>query len=300
MEREIKKFIDHLRYERNLSEETIRSYSADLAQFSGFLDEEFEAGKKHRAKDVDVLSIRSFVGFLHKERRKKSSIERKIVAIRSFFRYLCKEGILNSNPASAISLPKKEKRLPKYLSVDEIFHFLNSPDKTTPQGKRDSAILELLYATGIRVSELVGLNLNDVDFREMTIRVIGKGKKERLLPFGSKALETMKEYLLVFSPKREKGPSPDAFFLNLRGGRLTSRSVRRIVDKYIKQTSIMTKISPHSIRHSFATHLLNAGADLRSIQELLGHSSLSTTQKYTHLDAAKLMEVYDKAHPRAR
>ncbi len=300
MQIEIKKFINHLRFERNFSEETIRSYSADLAQFSEFLDNEFEPGKKHRAKHVDILSIRSFVGYLHSARSKKSTIERKIVAIRSFFKFLCKEGLLASNPAAAINLPKKDKRLPKYLSVDEIFLFLNSPDKSTLQGKRDSAILELLYATGIRVSELVGLKLNDADFREMTIRVIGKGKKERLLPFGNKALESMKDYLLAFSAIREKGASPDAFFLNLRGGQLTSRSVRRIVDKYIRQTSIMTKISPHSIRHSFATHLLNAGADLRSIQELLGHSSLSTTQKYTHLDAAKLMEVYDKAHPRAR
>lgn len=300
MDKEIKKFIDHLRFERNLSEETIRSYSSDLAQFSDFLNNEFEPGKKHQAKHIDVLSIRSFVGYLHSARRKKSSIERKIVTIRSFLKFLCSEGILASNPAAAVSLPKKEKRLPKYLSVDEIFHFLSSPDRSTPYGKRDSAILELLYATGIRVSELVGLKLNDVDFREMTIRVTGKGKKERLLPFGSKALDSMKDYLLAFSSIRERGSSPDAFFLNLRGGCLTARSIRRIVDKYIKQTSIMTKISPHSIRHSFATHLLNAGADLRSIQELLGHSSLSTTQKYTHLDAAKLQEVYDRTHPRAR
>ncbi len=299
MNEEIKKFINHLKFERNFSEETCRGYLADLLQFFDFLDKEFEPGKKHAAKDVDVLSVRSFVGFLHKTKKKKSSIERKIVSLRSFFKYLCKEGSLTANPAAAITLPKKDKRLPKYLSVDEIFHFLNSPDRSSQTGKRDSAILELLYATGIRVSELVGLNLNDIDFKEMTIRVIGKGKKERFLPYGSKALDSMKDYLLAFSKIREKGHSPDAFFLNLRGGRLTSRSVRRIVDKHIKQTAIMIKISPHSIRHSFATHLLNAGADLRSIQELLGHSSLSTTQKYTHLDAAKLMEIYDKAHPRA-
>lgn len=300
MDKEIRKFINHLRFEKNFSEETCRSYLSDLTQFSEFLDKEFEPGKEYKAKDVDVLSVRSFVGFLHKGKRKKSSIERKIVAIRSFFKYLCREGLLSSNPAASVILPKKEKRLPKHLSVDEMFHFLNSPDRSALKGKRDSAFLELLYATGIRVSELVGLDLNDVDFRERIIRVLGKGKKERLLPFGSKALESMKDYLLSFSQIRQKGDSPDAFFLNMRGGRLTSRSVRRIVDKYIRQTSIMTKISPHSIRHSFATHLLNAGADLRSIQELLGHSSLSTTQKYTHLDAAKLMEIYDKAHPRAR
>jgi len=289
-----------MRFERHFSEETCRSYFSDLSQFTYFLDNEFEPGKKHAPRDVDTLAVRSFVGFLHRARKKKATIERKIVSLRSFFKFLCREGVLTSNPASSVALPKKEKRLPKYLSVDEIFHLLDSPDISKPQGARDSFILELLYATGMRVSELVGLDLDDIDPSDMMVRVFGKGRKERLLPFGRKAKESLANYLHRFSSVRDRARSPDALLLNMRGGRLTSRSVRRIIDSHIRNASITIKISPHSIRHSFATHLLNAGADLRAIQELLGHSSLSTTQKYTHLDAGKLMEIYDKAHPRAR
>ncbi len=299
MQKSIRKFVEYLRFERHFSEETCRSYLSDLTQFAHFLDSEFEPGTKHSPKDVDLLAVRSFTGFLHRGRKKKSSIERKIVALRSFFKYLCREGILTVNPAASISLPRKEKKLPRHLSVDEIFHLLDSPDMSTPQGARDLFILELLYATGMRVGELVGLDLDDIDPAEMIVRVFGKGRKERLLPFGSKAKEALRNYLALMSMIRGKAKSPDALLLNMRGGRLTARSVRRIVDTHIKRASIATKISPHSIRHSFATHLLGAGADLRSIQELLGHSSLSTTQKYTHIDAAKLMEVYDRSHPRA-
>ncbi|MEW5806897.1 MAG: tyrosine recombinase XerC [Acidobacteriota bacterium] len=300
MRESVHKFIEYLRFERHFSEETCRSYLSDLAQFARFLDSEFDPGKKHKAEDVDVLAVRGFVGFLHRTGKKKSSIERKIVSLRSFFKFLCREGVLNANPAASVTLPKKERRLPKHLSVDEVFHLLDTPDKASPQGARDSAILELLYATGMRVSELVELSLNDVDITEMTVRVMGKGKKERLLPFGSKARDTLQNYLRLMSPVRDWAKSADALFLSMRGGRLTARSIRRIINIHISRASIATKISPHSIRHSFATHLLNAGADLRAIQEMLGHASLSTTQKYTHMDATKLMEIYDKSHPRAR
>ncbi len=234
---------------------------------------------------------------LHYKKLKKTSISRKLATIRSFFKYLHREGFVKKNPAKLVSSPKVQKALPRFLTVDEVFALMDSPKGDTFQAARDKAILELLYSSGVRVSELTTLDINDSDIKESVVRVKGKGKKERILPTASKAVEVMKNYLpeRILLKKRSQ-----ALFLNTRGGRLTQRSIRRIVDKYGRMIALKGHLSPHALRHTFATHLLHGGADLRSIQELLGHSSLSTTQKYTHVDIAHLIEVYDKAHPMAK
>jgi integrase/recombinase XerC len=240
---------------------------------------------------------------LYQEKRKKSSIARKLATLRSFFRFLCREQVLEMNPARLVSSPRLEKKLPKVLSVDDVIRFIETPDTDTVLGKRDRAILELLYATGMRVSELAGINLDHIDFKNESILVRGKGRKERIVPFGSKAKEAMHAYmgmrgeLLVEAPEEQRDPM--ALFLNYQGTRITTRSVGRMLDKYVLQCAMAHDVSPHSLRHSFATHMLSAGADLRSIQELLGHARLSTTQIYTQVSMEKLMEVYDKAHPKA-
>jgi integrase/recombinase XerC len=232
------------------------------------------------------------LSFLHRK-NKKSSIARKISTLRSFFRYLVREQLATSNPAKSVSTPKVEKPLPTTLTVDEAFRLMDSP--TEKEGLRDRAILELLYSSGIRVGELVGLNVNHLDLDLCIVKVMGKGRKERIVPVGMKAIEALKAYL------EERGglEGEEALFVNLRGGRLTARSVHRLVKKYTRRSGIFRKVSPHSLRHTFATHLLDAGADIREIQEMLGHASLSTTQRYIHLSLGKLMEVYDKAHPRS-
>ena len=227
-------------------------------------------------------------------------MSRKVSALRSFFRYLVREGKLADNPADRISLPRLERKLPRHLNVKEAGLLVESPDSSTALGARDRAILEILYATGLRVAELTGLNLTDIDFGKMILRALGKGSHERMVPFGKQARKALRVYL-----KRRpelcgrQVPDADALFLNYRGGRLSSRSVRRSLDGYIRQTAVRNRISPHGLRHSFATHLLDAGADLRSIQELLGHASLSTTQRYTHVSTERLREVYRKSHPRS-
>jgi integrase/recombinase XerC len=230
-------------------------------------------------------------------------LARKIAAQRSFFRYLVGEGILPQNPAEMVSTPKQDKPLPIFLPVDEVFALVETPDISTIWGARDRAILEVLYSCGIRVSELVGLSDGDADFFLGILKVYGKGGKERIVPIGAKALKALQEYLpqrdRVLARRNLKG-SKSPFFINPRGGRLTSRSVARILQKHILKCGLLRKISPHALRHSFATHLLDAGADLRSIQEMLGHVSLSTTQRYTHISMDKLMDVYDRAHPRAK
>jgi integrase/recombinase XerC len=226
-------------------------------------------------------------------------VGRKLASIRSFYRFLVREGLLESNPLEGIATPKAEKRLPKFFSVDDIFRLMDAATGDKSAIARDKAILELLYSSGLRVSELESLNLNELDLSEGMVKVMGKGRKERMIPVGNKALEAVREYLKYrdsFGRVRDE----KALFLNCRGGRLTSRSVARIVDKYLRRAGVAGHGSPHTLRHSFATHLLDAGADLRGIQELLGHASLSTTQKYTHITTDKLMEVYDKAHPRAK
>ena len=241
---------------------------------------------------VDRLAIRRYLSFLHRK-NKKSSIARKLSTLRSFFKYLVREQLIPSNPAKTVSTPKVEKFLPTTLTVDEAFRLMESPAKN--KKLRDCAILELLYSSGLRVGELVGLNPNQLELDLGIVKVMGKGRKERIVPVGLKAVEALKAYLEERGALDGEGP----LFINSRGGRLTARSVGRLTKKYTQRSGIFRKISPHSLRHSFATHLLDAGADIREIQEMLGHASLSTTQRYTHLSLGKLMEVYDKAHPRS-
>jgi len=241
---------------------------------------------------VDRIGLRKYLSFLHR-RNKKSSIARKVSTLRSFYKYLVRERLVPSNPAKAVSTPKVEKLLPTALTVDEAFRLMEAPAEK--KGLRDRAILELLYSSGVRVGELVGINVNQLDQDLGIVKVMGKGRKERIVPVGLKAIEALKAYLQERGDMGEEEP----LFVNSRGGRLTARSVGRLVKKYTKRSGIFRKVSPHSLRHTFATHLLDAGADIREIQEMLGHASLSTTQRYTHLSLGRLMEVYDKAHPRS-
>jgi len=293
MRREINQFLDYLRHEKNSSSHTLSSYETDLIQFARYLD---ERGVKLRG--IDNILLRGFLADLHERKLKKTTTARKLAAIRSFLQFCLRKNWLEDNPAKTVVTPKQEKPMPSFLSEEEMANFLDLPQSNELLDLRDKAILELLYATGIRVSELTGLSLEDVSFDEKLVRVRGKGKKERLVPFGRKAEESLVSYLRARSSipgqEREK-----ALFTNYVGGRLTSRSVERVVDKYIRLTAMRRKISPHSLRHSFASHLLSRGADLRVIQELLGHESLATTQKYTHLNLGQLLEVYRKSHPRS-
>lgn len=302
MEKHIIGFLDYLKYERGASENTLDAYARDLKKFFYFLKANNSSGKYPEVKDISVENIRGFIGGLFRGKQKRSTIGRNLAAIKSFFKYLVKKDILEKNPADHVSSPKVENRLPATITVDEAFSLVEAPKSDKPLEKRNRAILEVFYSTGIRVSELVGLDLDSVDFESGVIKVLGKGGKERISLLGSKALPVLKDY---FKDGREllinkKNYTETALFLNASGGRLSSRSVERVVDKYIKVAGVNKKISPHSLRHSFATHMLDSGADLRSIQEFLGHASLSTTQKYTHVSVDKLMEVYDRAHPRAK
>jgi len=304
----MEKFLEHLRVERNASEHTLRSYASDLEQFYQFLISRGAGAegepRELRVEKIDPLTIRAYLNALHGQ-HKKSSLARKLATLRSFFRYLLDEGGITQNPAEWVATPKQEKLLPNFLLVDEIFTLLESPEGETVWDARDRAILETLYSCGLRVSELVGLDDEDVDWQGGLVKVLGKGRKERIVPIGQKAIEALKAY----RPRRDealarlgisRGGRGQPLFINRRGGRLTTRSVGRILQKYIRKSALLRKVSPHALRHSFATHLLDAGADLRAIQEMLGHVSLSTTQRYTHVSTAKLMEVYDRAHPRAR
>ena len=301
MEKLIEQFLEHLRYERNVSEHTLRNYSSDLEQFVHFLNPDGTTAPA--ISQIDHLTIREWMATLHSDQKKKSSIARKLAALRTFFQFLVREGVLEMNPAKLVSTPKLEKKLPKHLSVEDAIRFIESPDPETDLGKRDRAMLELLYATGVRVAELTTLNISDVDFRNQLIRVTGKRRKQRIVPFGDPAGEAIRTYLTVRDKFLFNAPisrrDDEALFLNYQGTRITTRSVGRMVDKYIQLCAGMHNISPHALRHSFATHLLDSGADLRDIQELLGHARLSTTQVYTHVSMEKLIEVYDKAHPKA-
>ena len=294
MRRELNEFLDYLRYERNASAHTIAGYRSDLGQFGGFLEE-----RGLPLRRVDNVLIRGFMAELHLRKLKKSSSARKLAAIRSFFRFAVKKKWVSENPARMVATPKQEQHVPSFLSEHEMAGFLEIPDSGKPLDLRDRALLELLYASGIRVSELVGINLEDMSLGERLIRVRGKGKKERLLPFGRVAGERLAAYLRSRPVLVQDRVGETGLFLNYQGRRITSRSVERIVDKYIRLTAIKRRISPHSLRHSFASHLLGRGADLRVIQELLGHESLATTQKYTHLNLGQLMDVYHKSHPRS-
>jgi integrase/recombinase XerC len=299
----IEQYGAHLRVERNLSRHTLRNYLSDLKQFRRFLlEKEFcqDKEKKISVREVDLLIIRAYLGMLAKVCR-RSSIGRKLAALKGFFRFLAREQLIACDPVSTIATPKQEKPLPAFLSVDDVFRLLGTRQGIGILEVRDRAILEVLYSTGVRVSELVGLNWSDIDSQLGIIRVIGKGSKERIIPIGEMALQALRDYGMEQEQKlrrKSKGEAP--VFLNRRGGRITTRSVARIVEKRLRTAGIPIRVGPHGLRHTFATHLLNSGADLRVIQELLGHASLSTTQRYTHVNLDQLTAVYDRAHPRAK
>lgn len=292
MKEEIEQFCRYLETERNLSAHTVSAYGSDLAQFSAFLA---GPGGQSAPEQVDHLTIRRYLAQLHKGHT-KSSIGRKLSAIRALFRYLLREGRLDKNPAELVGTPKKEQRVPFHLNIDQVTALVGAPPGSAGLPLRDRAVLETLYSCGIRVSELTGMNVGDLDLDGGLARVLGKGGKERIVPVGAFAREALAAYLEERACPAASAP----LILNARGGRLTRRSVGRIVDAHMLLIATMRKVSPHTLRHTFATHLLEGGADLRAIQELLGHASLSTTQKYTHVSIDRLMEVYDKAHPKAR
>ena len=302
MENFIQQYAAYLRNERNVASHTLRNYLSDLAQLRQFLIEKglcLDQDGIVDVRKVDIYVVRAYLAALTKN-RKKSSIGRKLAALKGFFRYLVATRTIEKDPLLLIHSPKQEKPLPNFLSVDDVFRLLDALKVDSSLDVRDRAILEVFYSTGIRVSELVGFNWSDVDFQLGIIRVVGKGSKERIVPIGEVALQTLRDY---GQEVRKKWHLPCAgenpVFLNNRGGKITTRSVARIVEKHLREAGIAVKMGPHGLRHSFATHLLNSGADLRVIQELLGHASLSTTQRYTHLNLDQLTAVYDKAHPRA-
>jgi integrase/recombinase XerC len=296
MKRAIRAFLEDLKHRRGLSSNTVSSYESDLIQFQVFLEEELG---KSQPKSVDVLAIRSFLAHLHGQGMARASIARKLAALRTFFRFLVREGTIESNPARLVSTPRLDRKLPERIEENEVERLLEAPDPTTPLGRRDRAMLELLYAAGLRIGELTGLDLSTCDMGSRLVRVRGKGNKERIVPFGEPAEEALSSYLRDRRALVALGEGTDALFLNHRGGRLTARSVRRLMDRYLQLTALRSGLSPHSLRHAFATHLLENGCDLRAIQELLGHQSLSTTQKYTQLSTRRLLEVYEKSHPKA-
>jgi integrase/recombinase XerC len=299
----IDRFIDYLQHERNASPHTIRSYRTDLIQFRDFL----KGGDPQVAVDVnsiDALRVRAFLAFLFERENKKTSIARRLAGVRAFFKFLVHEALVDANVAASVSTPKLPKTLPRIMTEEEMNTFLDRVAQAAAAGGaglvRNRAILELLYASGLRVSELVGLDLRSVNLEEGTLLALGKGRKERVVPFGSKAKEAVVDYLPVRERiLRERRVACPALFLNLRGQRLTTRSVDRLVKGCVRQFGPNVRTSPHSLRHAFASHLLTEGADLRSIQEMLGHTSLSTTQKYTQVSIKQLMDVYDRTHPKA-
>jgi integrase/recombinase XerC len=304
VEKAFQDFLRYLKVERNYSDHTVRNYESDLRQFAGFMG---QRGKQIGGEDktplvpgqIDHLDIRAYLASLYR-RNAKSSVARKLSTLRSFFGYLVRQAEIKQNPADMVSAPKMGKPIPDFLPVDEVFQLMHGPDTDSVLGSRDRAILEVLYSCGLRVSELTALNLDSLDLELGIARVIGKGNKERVVPIGDKAKKALSNYLEkrgeLLAGRTERG----ALFLNNRGGRLSSRSVARLVKKHMQRCNLGRPLSPHGLRHSFATHLLDAGADLRAIQEMLGHVSLSTTQRYTHLSVDKLMAEYDKAHPRSR
>lgn len=304
MEKPLQDFLRYLKVEKNYSVHTLRSYESDLRQFVAFMGERIAQTKAPNATplvpaQVDHLDVRAYLASLYR-RNAKSSVARKLSALRSFFSYLVRQGELKHNPAEMVTAPKMGKAIPEFLPVDEAFQLMYGPDTTGVLGCRDRAILEVLYSCGLRVSELTALDLESIDLDLSIARVMGKGGKERVVPIGGKAIKALSNYLerrgeLVVG-REEHG----ALFLNNRGGRLSSRSVSRLLKKHMQRCNLGRPMSPHGLRHSFATHLLDAGADLRAVQELLGHVSLSTTQRYTHLSVDRLMAEYDKAHPRSR
>ena len=296
-------FLQHLKYERNLSAHTIRNYESDLEQFRSFLCG-IEKREDIPYAEIDRLAIREWLANLHAAGKQKSSIARKLASLRTLFQFLIREGKLESNPAKMVATPKIERKLPNHLSMEDAVRFIETPDLNSELGRRDRAMLEFLYATGIRVGELVNIDVADIDLRERLVRVFGKRRKERIVPFHEHSLEALLLYLTRSRPIFLNNASATirndkACFLNYQGTRITTRSVGRMIDKYIKQCADVHKISPHSLRHTFATHMLDSGADLRDIQELLGHARLSTTQIYTQVSMEKMIDVYSKTHPKA-
>ena len=303
-------FLEHLRLNENASAHTVRAYDSDLSQYLDFLASHLGCRVSEVAPaHLDHLNARAFLGDRNRQGNSKSSAARKLSAIRAFGRYLRREGVLEGDPAALVGTPKREQRIPSHLAVDEMSKLLDTPDTLTPLGRRDKAILELFYASGLRLSELVGLDLEDVNLSGRVVRVLGKGRKERIVPFNRSAADALRAWMAdreaLRAPGGPKGPPyksrrpREPLFLNYQGGRLSTRSVDKLVRRYVAACSTRYGISPHALRHSFATHLLEAGADLRAIQELLGHARLSTTQRYTHVNAAQLIETYRKAHPKA-
>ena len=323
----VQEFLSYLRFEKRFSEHTAKCYGADLVQLEGFLigrsedssltDEAIslthpegvsatavatQTGAKvdQLLLSVDVNTVRAYLAFLNEKQYSRATVARKLGTLRSFYKFLVKRNRLSSSPLMAVRTPKQEKKLPRFLEYEEVKRLLETPPMDNWLGARDRAILETLYSTGIRVSELVALNMDDVDFLGEVVRVRGKGKKERIAPISSSALQIIQHYMEFRNKRAQSNTNFDSkvLFVNKHGRRLSTRSVRRKMDKYLKIAGLDPAISPHTLRHSFATHMLNKGADLRSVQELLGHQSLSTTQIYTHLTTSKIKEVYESAHPR--
>ena len=319
MKEQLRGFVDYLRFNRNASAHTVAAYQSDIEQYLAFISR--QNGTRPAAvgpEALDLMGIRSFMADLYGQGHARASVARKLSALRAFGRFLRREGWVQGDPAALAVAPKREHRIPAHLSVDEMSRLLEMPDVHQPLGCRDRAILELFYASGLRLSELVGLDIEDVNLTARMVRVFGKGAKERLVPFNTSTADALRAWLKVRHglrgetsarvtsapargrPRRAVAERDEPLFTNFRGSRLTGRSVQRLVARYVSGCSSRFGISPHALRHSFATHLLERGADLRAIQELLGHVQLSTTQRYTHVNAAQLLEVYRKAHPRSR
>ena len=314
MKEQLRSFLEFLRLNRNASPHTVAAYDSDLSQFLAFTAaQQRKKSAELRPEDIDLPAVRAFMADLYRQGQARASVSRKLSALRTFTRYMRREGWIEGDPVALAAAPKREQKVPSHLSVDEMSTLLATPDASQPLGCRDRAILELFYASGLRLSELVGLDVGDVNLSARMVRVMGKGSKERIVPFNDAARKSIAAWLrdraaLVNSQPptpnsqrrtRSRNSEADPLFVNFRGSRLTGRSVQRLVARYVSLCSTRFGISPHALRHSFATHLLERGADLRAIQELLGHVQLSTTQRYTHVNAAQLIETYRKAHPKA-
>jgi integrase/recombinase XerC len=309
MREHLKSFLAYLKLNRHVSPHTVRAYESDVSQYLAFVAS--ETGKKMSElgpADLDMNSVRLHIAALNKAGKARSSVARKLSGLRTFVKYLRREEIIDHDPAAMTVAPKRDQTIPTHLSEPEMARLIETPDTGDPLGRRDRAILELFYASGLRLSELVAIDLEDLNLGDRMVRVMGKGGKERILPFNQSTVAALKAWMkdraqiLVPESQKEKGKrrgSSDPLFINYRGTRLTGRSVDRLLRRYVAQCSTRMGVSPHALRHSFATHLLQRGADLRAIQELLGHARLSTTQRYTHVNAAQLIDVYRKAHPRA-
>jgi integrase/recombinase XerC len=294
-------FLAHLRVERSASNLTLLSYRTDLSQFFDFLSREYQKPSEELSTEmINHKTVRKYLAEMQSSGLSRATMARKLASLRSFVKFMCREDILPGNPIANVSTPKQDRRLPRFLYPIEIDLLLNAPNTSRVLGRRDKAILETMYASGVRVSELVAINMGDINWGEETILIRGKGNKERLAPLGRQAKKALQDYLENSrNHLLQAGQATnDAVFLNRFGGRLSGRSIRNIINKYVEEVAITQKVSPHTLRHSFATHLLNGGADLRSVQELLGHVKLSTTQIYTHLTRENIKTIYDNSHPR--